>query len=212
MDLLGGFAVMCRDSREYQGHGWGAAWIDADGSWATHHSLKPIWEDRLPHLPPTRLFLAHARSAFRNEGIMLSNAMPFVGGTLAFAFNGEIRGVRLRVPGATGAWRLFNLLGSLLMREAGDGRLGASLERLNSIVRTRSTHVRGMNFVVSDSKRVWASSHPAEEGEYFTLRRLRIRDRLGSGVVVASEILPLQAVAEDSWESLVMGSLIEVTP
>ena len=65
---LEAFAAICKDSSEYQGHGWGCAWLD-DNQWRFHHSITPIWQDVLDGFNDTSLFLAHARSAFRDEGI-----------------------------------------------------------------------------------------------------------------------------------------------
>ncbi len=108
------FGSRCRDSEEFHGHGWGMSWQE-HGRWRRYRSIRPIWEDTVD-LPATRLVLVHARSAFRNEGIVVENNMPFLSGELesprgdrhgarAFAFNGELRGVRLTVPGVTGAAR-----------------------------------------------------------------------------------------------------------
>ena len=43
---LAAFASLSRDSREYQGHGWGCAWIE-NGAWRLYHDIRPVWEDRL---------------------------------------------------------------------------------------------------------------------------------------------------------------------
>ena len=45
--LLERFAVVCRESVEYQGHGWGAMWTE-NGRWKGHRSLTPIWEEAEP--------------------------------------------------------------------------------------------------------------------------------------------------------------------
>ncbi len=73
---LRAFAAICENSSEYQGHGWGCAWLE-DDQWCFHHSITPIWEDALDGFNDTGLFLAHARSAFRDEGIRVENNMPF---------------------------------------------------------------------------------------------------------------------------------------
>ena len=106
---ISAFAERCHESKEYQGHGWGVAWRTEDG-WAHARSLIPIWEDERVTVPLSDLVLVHARSAFQNEGIEVQNNMPFVKEKLAFAFNGELHGVRLNVPGETGAARLCHLL------------------------------------------------------------------------------------------------------
>ena len=103
------FAERCRASHEYQGHGWGAAWR-TDGGWDRTRSIDPIWEPGRTPVPEASVVVVHARSAFRNEGIVVENNMPFLASDLAFAFNGELRGVRLSAPGETGAARLLHLL------------------------------------------------------------------------------------------------------
>ena len=109
MPVLESFRERCRDSREYQGHGWGAAWRSS-GAWSRYRSLTPIWDDD-PELPAEVDFLVvHARSAFRDEGIDIENNMPFYRGERVFVFNGELQGVRLRVPGRIGAEKIFNLI------------------------------------------------------------------------------------------------------
>ena len=96
------FGTLCQNSEEYQGHGWGCSWM-SEGQWRFHHTLSPIWEDNLNSFGKTRLFLAHARSAFRDEGIVVENNMPFCQDNEVFIFNGELSGVRIREQGRIGA-------------------------------------------------------------------------------------------------------------
>lgn len=160
------FALRCRDSREYQGHGWGVSWWTGT-EWRTHRSLTPIWEDDVCP-PPAAAVLVHARSAFRNEGVELANNMPFVDDDVAFAFNGELRGVRLTAPGATGAARLFHLL--LRFRDTAEGDAVAALGRLDEVVTRRTDHVRALNAVVADGPRLAITTRFDDaETEYFTM-------------------------------------------
>ena len=41
---LAAFAHLARESPEYQGDGWGCAWIDANG-WRVYRDISPVWED-----------------------------------------------------------------------------------------------------------------------------------------------------------------------
>jgi glutamine amidotransferase len=43
------FADIARNSKEYQGHGWGCAYQDdgPDGTWKIYKNISPIWEDDL---------------------------------------------------------------------------------------------------------------------------------------------------------------------
>ena len=101
-DMLGPFAELSRNSSEYQGHGWGCAWSE-DGGWRQYHDIRPVWEDDLAQFGDTSLLLVHARSAFRDEGIVVDNNMPFSDGESIFIFNGELRGVRIKSDGRIGA-------------------------------------------------------------------------------------------------------------
>ena len=78
--------------------------------WERYRTTTPVWEDDLTRFGAQHQFVAHARSAFRNEGIEEANNMPFVDAERAFVFNGELRGVRSTEPGRIGAEKLFNLL------------------------------------------------------------------------------------------------------
>jgi len=167
------FAEACRTSKEYQGHGWGVAWR-ADDGWSRYRTTRPIWEDGT-EAPPSRIVVVHARSAFRNEGIAEENNMPFISGDLAFAFNGELRGVRLSVPGETGAARLLRLLDRFRTSEADD--VPAALRRLDAVIQARAEYVRALNLVVSDGRALYAHSRYSEDPDYFTLREARVRRR-----------------------------------
>lgn len=194
------FAVRCRESREYQGHGWGACWWTEEG-WRHYRSLRPIWEDSFAP-PPARAVVVHARSAFRNEGIEVSNNMPFVQGDLAFAFNGELRGVRLSAPGATGAARLFHLLGRF--RNAAGGDAPAALGRLDAVVAKRTEHVRALNAVVADGPSLAVTTRFTEDDDYFTMYAARMPD--GAGMrLVASEPLSVAGL-EPEWLPIPNGT------
>jgi glutamine amidotransferase len=185
--ILAEFAARCRASKEYQGHGWGVAQANGDErdvprpdrdegvphrldrgfAWQRYRSVRPIWEDEWPRFGPARTWIVHARSAFRNEGVVVANNMPFLADDLAFAFNGELRGVRLQAPGDTGAARLLHLLSRF--RAAADGNVLDALVRLDRVVSQRSDYVRALNVVAADRDRVYVHSHYSEDAEYFTL-------------------------------------------
>ncbi len=161
------FAAMCAASPEYQGHGWGIAWRDGNGSWHEHRQLEPIWQSPLEGFGEADLALVHARSAFRDEGIELANNMPFRQGQHIFIFNGELRGVRLSRPGRIGAEKIFN---TILGFHKGD--LDQALARAVSLIRERTDYVRALNLLMTDGERLYLASHFSETPEYFTLHRL----------------------------------------
>jgi len=178
------FSGQCQASKEFQGHGWGVA-SRTTGGWRHHRSIQPIWDNADHQVPASHLVIVHARSAFRNEGIVVENNMPFLSRDLAFAFNGELRGVKLDVPGTTGAAKLLHLLERF--RASADGDVGAALERLDQVVARRSEHVRALNIVVSDGRQLWANSRFADDPDYFTLHEAWLPGISGGLRVVSSE-------------------------
>lgn len=160
------FREVSRNSREYQGHGWGCAWLDDSGGWQFYRDIRPVWEDTEPVFPPTRLFLAHARSAFRDEGIAIENNMPFSDGKNVFLFNGELRGVRIKEEGRIGAEKIFNYI-----KRFDKGNLAEAVERGVEIIEKRTRYVRAMNFFLADPGNVYISSLFNEDPDYFQLRQ-----------------------------------------
>lgn len=161
---LEAFRHLSRHSKEYQGHGWGCAWLDGTGGWRFHHDIRPVWEDTSPVFPRTRLFIAHARSAFRDEGIAIENNMPFGDGERVFAFNGELRGVRIKESGRIGAEKIFNYI-----KRFDRDDLGEAVERGVDVIQKRTRYVRAMNFFLASRKEVYACCLFNEEPDYFQL-------------------------------------------
>jgi predicted glutamine amidotransferase len=192
---LRALATIARTSREYQGDGWGCAWWDGQ-TWQRYRSLTPIWEDRLDRFGETRLLLAHARSAFRNEGIAVEHNMPFIEDEVAFVFNGELRGVRLAAPGRTGADKLFHML-----RRLGAARDAPGLRRAVDIVARRTSYVRAMNVVMAHRGGVRVVSRFGEDPDYFTMHV----KREGTRLAICSEPFP----PADGWLPIANGSVLE---
>ena len=149
---LDAFTRVCKASPEYQGHGWGYA-VLRDGGWERYRSVTPIWEDGTRPGGDVRVLLAHARSAFRDEGIVVENNMPFIDDQQAFIFNGELHGVRLPVAGRTGAERLFRFL-----RQPAATHTADAVVRAIRILKSRTSHIRACNFVIADRTAVIVQS------------------------------------------------------
>jgi glutamine amidotransferase len=164
-ELLAAFARMARASREFQGHGWGCAWRDGE-RWRQYHNIQPVWEDDLKQFDRSRLLLVHARSAFRDEGIVIDNNMPFSNGESVFIFNGELRGVRIQSEGRIGAEKIYNYI-----RRFDRGDLCAATARAVDIIRKRSAYVRAMNIILSDGEQTCLSSSYSEDPQYFQMYR-----------------------------------------
>jgi len=151
---LKAFANVARQSPEYQGHGWGYA------------SFVQRFEF-------THLFLAHARSAFRDEGISIENNMPFISQGIVFIFNGELHGVRIRERGRIGAEKIFNYLLRFSKNSLLEG-----VERGVPIIQKRSNFIRAMNMILCDGQRAVVSTQFNQEADYFTMHYHRFKDML----------------------------------
>lgn len=184
---LRSFAQRCRESHEYQGDGWGLAWWNGT-KWERRRALDPIWSETFDAVPRSSAYLVHARSAFTGSPLALDLTMPFLGGGCAFAFNGELRGVRLSVPGANGAQRLFTLFQRF--RDAG-GDSPSALTRLDLVVSKRTDYVRALNVVIADGAGIHLTSRFNQEPDYFTMHATeQARGQAGEPIsVVCSEPL-----------------------
>lgn len=195
-DQLTPFAQIAKNSREYQGHGWGCSWlVSEDGAdavaWQHYHNIKPVWDDDLHQFPDTRLLLVHARSAFRDEGIVVENNMPFTDGETVFIFNGELRGVKIKSEGRIGAEKIYNYV-----RRMDKGDKYRALEKAVSIINRRTSYVRAMNIIMSDGITSVVSSTYGEDPEYFQMYRTN-RDGLE---LICSEPFPDDRPGEHSNE------------
>ncbi len=176
-ERLSYLADIARNSPEYQGHGWGCAYI-VDGEWKVHHDIKPIWEDDLTRFGATTLLLGHARSAFRDENIVVENNMPFSDDRYVFAFNGELRGVRISAEGRIGAEKVFNFV-----KRFDKGDMAAAMRKGMDVIVRRTRYVRAMNMIIADRENVYVGSLFNEQPEYFRLRALQS----DGGFTVSSE-------------------------
>ncbi len=176
-ERLSHLADIAENSPEYQGHGWGCAYL-VDGGWRVYRNIKPIWEDDLDQFGATTLLVGHARSAFRDENIVVENNMPFADDRYVFAFNGELRGVRIAAEGRIGAEKVFNYI-----KRFDKGDMAAAMRKGMDVIVRRTRYVRAMNMIIADRENVYVGSLHNEAPEYF---RLRAREG-GDGVTVSSE-------------------------
>lgn len=199
---LDAFSAIARDSREYQGHGWGCAWLDR-GRWRLRHDIAPIWEDPWRPLGRTTLLVAHARSAFRDEGIRVENNMPFTDGERVFIFNGELQGVRIRERGRIGAEKVFNFV-----KRFDRGDFHHALERGLDVIAKRTRRLRAMNLIIADrAGRVHVATDFREDPEYFQMHVAQT-DRTR---IVCSDPYPEPAARDRStpvWTPLDNGAVL----
>lgn len=187
-EQLQGFAFMAARSKEFQGHGWGCSYLE-NGAWQHYKNIKPIWEDDLSGFGESRLLVAHARSAFKDEGIIIENNMPFHDDRYVFIFNGELRGVRIAEQGRIGAEKIFNFI-----KRFNHGNMIEALMRGTEIIRKRSKYIRAMNIIIAERDRSYLASFFNEDPDYFTLHHSHTSGK----TMVASDPLP----GHDHWEKV----------
>lgn len=187
-DYLTPFTLIARDSKEYQGHGWGCAWMDDDRKWQIYKNIRPVWEDNPSRFPRTSLLVAHARSAFEDRDIVVENNMPFTDGERVFIFNGELRGVKIREQGRIGAEKIFNFIRRF---DAGDTL--TALRKAVDLIRNRTRHIRGMNIILVKERSIYLSTFFTGDEEYFTMRY-----KEGPELVICSEAFP----SKEGWQSI----------
>jgi predicted glutamine amidotransferase len=187
------FADIARNSKEYQGHGWGCAYLDETAAWRFYRNINPVWEDDFNRFGATRLLAAHARSAFEDKDIVIENNMPFFDGRTVFIFNGELRGVKIHEAGRIGAEKIFNYI-----RRFDKGDTGQALDKAVGIIRKRTRRIRGMNIIMVNESGIFVSSYFSEDEDYFTLRF-----REGQELVICSAAYP----DENNWHTIANESV-----
>jgi glutamine amidotransferase len=187
------FADIARNSKEYQGHGWGCAYLDESAGWQFYKNIDPIWQDDFSRFGQTKLLVVHARSAFEDRDIVVENNMPFFDGRTVFIFNGELRGVKIRAEGRIGAEKIFNYI-----RRFDQGDTRQALLKAVGIIRKRTRSIRGMNIIMVNDKGIFVSSYFTEDEDYFTMRY-----RQGRELVICSAPYP----AEKNWHKIANDSV-----
>lgn len=162
-EYLEKFAFISKNSKEYQGHGWGFAYLQND-QWQIYKNIKPIWKDNLNAFGRTRLLVAHTRSAFQDKDICIENNMPFISGDIIYIFNGELHGVKIKEEGRIGAEKIFNFI-----LRSNYGNLFNALKKGTAIIEKRSNYIRAMNIILADKRQAYLSSLFNEDFEYFTM-------------------------------------------
>lgn len=194
-DYLTKFAEISRTSREFQGHGWGCSYIEKC-EWKHYKSIAPIWEDDFSGFGKSRRLIAHARSAFRDEGIVIENNMPFYDEKYIFIFNGELRGVQIKETGRIGAEKIFNYI-----KRFDKGNIGDAINKGTEIIKKKSAYIRAMNIIITDDNKAYLLSHFNEDEEYFGMH-LKKSDNL---IVVSSE----RFAGETDWNPIENNSFME---
>lgn len=194
-NYLSMFAEISRNSKEYQGHGWGCAFLN-NGKWNFYKNIKPIWEDDLNQFGKTNRLIAHARSAFKDEGIKVENNMPFYDDKYIFIFNGELRGVKIKEDGRIGAEKIFNYI-----KRFDKGNIKDAIKKGTDIIIKKTSYVRAMNFIIAENNSVYVYSFFNEDPEYFTLYMKNTED----AILICSD----KFADENNWQPIPNNSLLE---
>lgn len=194
-DYLTKFSEISKKSKEFQGHGWGCSYL-VNEQRQYYKNVNPIWEDDFSKFGSTTRLIAHARSAFKDEGIVVENNMPFYDDKYIFVFNGELRGVKIKEEGRIGAEKIFNYI-----KRFDKGSLKEALQKGTEIITKKSTYVRAMNIIMTDEKAAYVYSQFNEDENYFTLH-VKLSDY---SVVVCSDPF----VGENDWQKINNNSLAE---
>jgi glutamine amidotransferase len=192
---LAKFSDISRNSREFQGHGWGFAYLQ-NGEWKYYKNVKPIWEDDLSCFGSATRLIAHARSAFKDEGIIVENNMPFYDGKYIFVFNGQLSGVKIKEEGRIGAEKIFNYI-----KRFDKGSIRDAMEKGTEIIKKKSEFIRAMNIIITDSHAAYVYSHFNEDEEYFTMSS-KLSDEM---TVICSDPF----TGETGWKPLKNNSFTE---
>jgi len=187
------FAHISKNSKEYQGHGWGCAYLDESGNWKMYRNIKPVWEDDFSPFGETTLLVAHARSAFEDKDIVVENNMPFFDGRTVYIFNGELRGVKVRAEGRIGAEKIFNYI-----RRFDKGNTLNALEKATAIIKKRTRYIRGMNIIMVNAEGIFVSSFFSEDEDYFNMHYREDRE-----LIICSAPYP----SKDNWQKIANDSV-----
>jgi len=182
------FAGIAKNSKEFQGHGWGCSFL-LDDEWAHYKNIKPVWEDDITRFGRTNRLIVHARSAFKDKDIVVENNMPFYNDEYVFIFNGELRGVRIKEEGRIGAEKIFNFI---LRFYQGD--MEEALAKGVEQIKLKSSYVRAMNIIIADQDSVFVSANHNEDPGYFTMHK-KVTDE---SLIICSEKYP----GETGWEQI----------
>ncbi|MBU2491375.1 MAG: class II glutamine amidotransferase [Bacteroidetes bacterium] len=195
-EYLKKFAEISKNSKEFQGHGWGFAYIE-NGEWKYYKNINPIWEDDISKFGKTKRLIAHARSAFKDKDIVVENNMPFYDDNYVFVFNGELSGVKIKEEGRIGAEKIFNFI-----KRFDNNDIETALIKGVSVIKKRSSYIRAMNIIIADKEKAFVASNFSEDPDYFTMYCKKSDDQ----IIVCSENFPGE-IESDGWTKIKNNSI-----
>lgn len=165
------FAVICKNSKENQGHGWGLAYLDEKNNFNYYKNINPIWTEDFSFTKnkKTKILIAHARSAFEDKDIRIENNMPFYDENYVFIFNGELRGVKIKEHGRIGAEKIFNFIKRFDKKDSKESMKNA-MEKAISIIKKRTDYIKALNIIIANKEKVFVNNYFTTDEDYFCLR------------------------------------------
>jgi predicted glutamine amidotransferase len=170
--LLEEFASMAEKSKaldgDWQGDGWGVAWLDNHNQWQLQKSLLPIWKDtkKFITIPQTTTVVVHARSASfpQHKGILAFN-QPYIDGEYAFVFNGLLKGVQLTIPGKIGAEKIWYLVKQQLQSKNPQ----EALDFVKKLLLKNSKEIVALNMGIATPERIFSVNYFIKHPEYYQM-------------------------------------------
>ncbi len=167
------FSGICKNSEEYQGHGWGMFFLDKKNEWKEYKNIRPIWEDELSNFGKTKLLIAHARSAFQDKDIFIENNMPFFDGKYVFIFNGELQKVRIEEQGRIGAEKIFNFI-----KRFDKGSMKEAIDNGIRQLKKRTGYYKAINLIIATKEDIFLSTSYNERENYFSMHCKETENKL----------------------------------
>lgn len=164
--------------------------------WNYYKNIKPIWEDDLSQFGRATRIIAHARSAFKDEGIVVENNMPFYDEKYIFIFNGELRGVKIKEEGRIGAEKIFNYI-----KRFDKGNFFDALNKGTEIIIKKSSYIRAMNIIVTTNDSALLFTLFNEDEDYFKMWQKQNNNEL----VICSQPFSI----DSDWQPINNNSLLE---
>ena len=172
-EILQRFADMAKKSKaldgDWQGDGWGVAWLDEQRVWRRYTSLAPVWEDgaAFAQVPATTILAIHARSAsFPHQKGVLDYNQPYIADDHVFVFNGLLKGVTLPdVPGRIGAEKIW----SLVQRELVHVGPQEALEQVKATLLAHSKEIVALNLGLATKDDIASLNQFSRHPEYYAL-------------------------------------------
>ncbi len=154
---------------DWQGDGFGIAWLDGSDVWQVQKSLQPIWEEKasFTQVPVTKTLIAHARSAsFPHHKGLIEFNQPYIIGDAVFVFNGLVKGVTIpNIPGKIGAEKICSLVREALQSFAPQ----EALEHVKRRLLDNSKEIVALNIGLATKDGIYSLNHFSRHPEYYSL-------------------------------------------